>query len=135
MDTKSSDNASAVAMQDSSTQSNSKLTTSIEALEEKVDAAVKLYDSTGVDSIVDDDELDYLSESSVDEADWYFSGETANRLKISLEYIMELRGVGSKLTLVGQKNQLGVWGCCKPPSRSRAVPWWESRGRRPQKLS
>ena len=61
MDTKSSDNASAVAMQDSSTQSNSKLTTSIEALEEKVDAAVKLYDSTGVDSIVDDDDLKALS--------------------------------------------------------------------------
>ena len=20
--------------------------------------------------------------------------------------------------------QLGVWGCSKPPSRSRAVPWW-----------
>ena len=81
MGTKSSDTASSVAMQDSSTQSDSKLTTSIEALEDKVDAAVKIYDSTAVDSIVDKDELDYLSESSVDEADWYFSGETTNRLK------------------------------------------------------
>ena len=90
MDTESSDTASAFAMQDSSTQLDSKLTTSIEALEEKVDAAVKIYDSTAVDSIVDEDELDYLSESSVDEADWYFSGETTNHLKMSLEYIMEL---------------------------------------------
>ena len=90
MDTESSDTASAVAMQDSSTQLDSKLTTSIEALEEKVDAAVKIYDSTAVDSIVDEDELDYLSESSVDEAGWYFSGETTNHLKMSLEYIMEL---------------------------------------------
>ena len=25
-------------------------------------------------------------------------------------------------------NQLGVWGHCKPPSGSRAEPWWGSRG-------
>ena len=30
--------------------------------------------------------------------------------------------------------QLGVGGCCKPPSRSRAEPWWGSRGQRPRKL-
>ena len=22
----------------------------------------------------------------------------------------------------------GVWGCCKPPSGSRAEPWWGCRG-------
>ena len=43
MGTESSDNASAVAMQDSSTQADFKLTTSIEDLKEKVDAAVKMF--------------------------------------------------------------------------------------------
>ena len=70
MDTESSDSASAVAMQDSSTQTDPKLTTSIEALKEKVDAAIKIYDSTAVDSNDDEDELDYLFENSGGEADW-----------------------------------------------------------------
>ena len=73
MDTESSDNASAVAMHDSSTQADFSLSTSIEALKEKVDAAVKMfkiYDSTTVDSNNDEDGMDYLSESSGGEADW-----------------------------------------------------------------
>ena len=73
MDTESSDNASAVAMQDSSTQADFSLTTFIEALKEKVDAAVKMfkiYDSATVDSNNDDDGMDYLSESSGGESDW-----------------------------------------------------------------
>ena len=50
-----------------------KLTKSIEALKEKVDAAVKMfkiYDSTAVDSNDDEDGMDYLSESSGGETDW-----------------------------------------------------------------
>ena len=73
MDTESSDSASAVAKQDSSTQADFNLTTSIEALKEKVDAAVKMfkiYDLTTVDSSDDEDRMDYLSESSGVEADW-----------------------------------------------------------------
>ena len=71
MDTESSGNASAVAMQDSSTQADFSLTTSIEALKEKVDAPVKMfktYDPTTADSDNDEDEIDYLSESSGGEA-------------------------------------------------------------------
>ena len=30
--------------------------------------------------------------------------------------------------------QLGVWGRCKPPSGTRAKPYWGNRGRRPRKL-
>ena len=73
MNTESSDNASAVAMQDSNTQADFKLTTSVKALKEKVDAAVKMfkiYDSTAVNSSDDEDEMGYLSESSGGEADW-----------------------------------------------------------------
>ena len=73
MDTESSDNASEVAMQDCSTQRTLSLTTSIEALKEKVDASVKMfkiYDSTAVNSSDDEDRMDYLSESSGGEADW-----------------------------------------------------------------
>ena len=72
MDTESSDNASAVAMQDSSTQADLKLTKSVESLKENFDAAVKMfqiYDSTAVDSNDDEDEIDYLFESSGSEAD------------------------------------------------------------------
>ena len=52
MDTESRDNAAAVAMQDSSTLAGFNLLKSIEALKEKVDAAVKMfkiYDLTTVD--------------------------------------------------------------------------------------
>ena len=45
----------------------------------------KIYDSTVVDSIDDEDEVDYLSESSGGEADWQFSGETTYCTKISLD--------------------------------------------------
>ena len=73
MDTESSDNASAVTMQDFSTRADFKLTTSVEALKEKVDAAVKMfkiYDPTAIDSNDDENEMDYLSESSGGEVDW-----------------------------------------------------------------
>ena len=32
------------------------------------------------------------------------------------------------------QTQLGAWGRCEPPSRSRAVPWWGPRGQSPRKL-
>ena len=57
------------------------LTTSIEALKKEVDAALKMfkiYDSTAVDPSDDEDDMDYLSESSGGEADWRFFGEASN---------------------------------------------------------
>ena len=59
MDTESSDNATAVAVQDASTQVDFKLTTSIKALKGEVDTALKMfkiYDSSAVDSSDDEDE-------------------------------------------------------------------------------
>ena len=50
----------------------SSFTTSVDALKEKVDAAVKMfkiYDSTAVGSNDDEDKMDYLSESSGGGAD------------------------------------------------------------------
>ena len=61
------------AMQDASIQAHFKLTTFIEALKEDVDATLKIfkiYDSAAVNSNDDEDEMDYLSESSGGEADW-----------------------------------------------------------------
>ena len=93
MDTESRDNATAVAMQDASTQTDFKLTTFVEALKEEVDAELKMFkicDSAAVDSSVDEDEMDYLSESSGGEAGWQFFGEASNFIKISLDYTMGL---------------------------------------------
>ena len=62
------------------------LTTSIEALKEEADAALKMfkiYDSTAVDPSDDEDNMDYLSESSGGEADWRFFGEASNVIKVS----------------------------------------------------
>ena len=60
-------------MQDASAQGDFKFTTSIKALKEEVDAArkmLKMCDATAVASNDDEDEMDYLSESTVSEADW-----------------------------------------------------------------
>ena len=73
MDTESSGNATAVAMHDVSTQADFELTTSIEALKEEADAALKLFkihDANTVDFSDSEDDVDYLSESSSGETDW-----------------------------------------------------------------
>ena len=73
MDTESSGNATAVAMHDVSTQADFELTTSIEALKEEVDAALKLFkihDANIVNFSDSEDDVDYLSESSSGETDW-----------------------------------------------------------------
>ena len=93
MSTELSDNATAVPIQDASTQDDLKFTTSIEALKEEVDAALKMfkiYESTAVDSSDDKDDMDYLPESSGGEADWRFFGEASNFIKVSLDYVMGL---------------------------------------------
>ena len=50
----------------------------------------KIFDSAAVDSSGDEDEMDYLSKSFSDEADWLFSGETTNCKTLSLYYIVGL---------------------------------------------
>ena len=50
----------------------------------------KIFDSTAVDFNDDEDEMDYLSESSKSESDWQFLVETTNCIKVSLDYIMGL---------------------------------------------
>ena len=62
------------------------LSTSIEALKEEVDAALKMfkiYDSTAVDPSDNEDDMDYLSESSGGEADGRFFGKASNIIKVS----------------------------------------------------
>ena len=44
----------------------------------------KICDSTAVGSSDDEDAMDYLSESSGNETDWWFFGETINCIKISI---------------------------------------------------
>ena len=50
----------------------------------------EIYDSTTVDSSDDEDEMDYLIESSGGKVNWQFFGETTNCIKISLDYVMGL---------------------------------------------
>ena len=50
----------------------------------------KIYDSKAADSSDDEDEMDYLSESSGSEADRQFLCETTNCIKIPLDYIIGL---------------------------------------------
>ena len=49
---------------------------------------VEIYDSTAADSSDDEEEMDYLAESSGSEADWKFFRQTTNCIKIPLDYIM-----------------------------------------------
>ena len=50
----------------------------------------KIFYSTTVDSIDDEDGMDYLSESFSSEVNWLFSGETTKCKKLSLDYIVGL---------------------------------------------
>ena len=73
METESSGNAAVVAMHDASIQADFELTASMEALKEEVDAALelfKIHDANAVDFSDNEDDVDYLSESSSGEADW-----------------------------------------------------------------
>ena len=45
----------------------------------------KMYDSASVGSSDDEDEMDYLAESSGGGAHWWFFGETTNRIKTSMD--------------------------------------------------
>ena len=50
----------------------------------------EIFESTAVDSSDNEDEMDYLCKISGGEANWRFSGETTNCIKVSLNYIIRL---------------------------------------------